>query len=120
MSAALRHVGLNLLYLVPGEVGGSEIYARELGRARPDVRLTAFCGREAAPSLRGAGWPDNVRVQELPVRCRVKPARIAAELTLLPAAAARARVDLLHSLGTTSPLVVPGRPSVVSILDLIY
>ncbi|WP_210491579.1 glycosyltransferase family 1 protein [Patulibacter sp. SYSU D01012] len=119
----LRHVGLNLLYLVPGEVGGSEIYAHELvdalGRARPDVRFTAYAGREAAPSLRAQGWPANVRVHEVPVTARNKPARVAAEVTLLPGAAARAGVDLLHSLGTTSPPVV-GRPSVVTILDLIY
>jgi glycosyltransferase involved in cell wall biosynthesis len=119
----MRHIGLNLLYLVPGEVGGSEIYARRLIRAlargRPDTRFTAFCGREAAPSLRAEGWPENVRVQELPFDARNKPLRIAAEIALLPAAAARARVDLLHSLGTTCPPVA-GRPSVVTILDLIY
>lgn len=119
----LRHVGLNLLYLVPGEVGGSEIYAHRLvdalGRARPDVRFTAYGGREAAPSLRRQGWPANVRVHELPFSARNKPLRIAAENTLLPGAAARAGVDVLHSLGTTAPLVA-GRPSVVTILDLIY
>lgn len=122
--SAFHHIGLNALYLVPGEVGGSEIYARRLvdalGRARPDVRFTVFVGREAAPVLRGWGWPPNVVVHRLPVTARNKPARIAAEMTLLPGAAARAGVDLLHSLGTTSPLVVPGRPSIVTILDLIY
>jgi glycosyltransferase involved in cell wall biosynthesis len=123
VSGTLRHVGLNLLYLVPGEVGGSEIYAHRLvdalGRARPDVRFTAFAGHEAAPSLRRQGWPSNVRVHELPFSARNKPLRVAAESTLLPGAAARARVDVLHSLGTTAPLVA-GRPSVVTILDLIY
>lgn len=119
----MTHVGLNLLYLVPGQVGGSEIYARELvgalGRARPDWRFTAFCGREAAPSLRDAGWPQNVAVCELPVTCANKPLRIAAENTLLPRAARRAGCDVLHSLGTTAPLIA-GLPSVVTILDLIY
>ncbi|MCW3046552.1 MAG: glycosyltransferase family 1 protein [Solirubrobacterales bacterium] len=119
----MRHVGLNLLYLVPGEVGGSEIYARRLIAAlaaeRPDVRFTAFAGREAAPSLRDEGWPPNAVVHELPVNAAVKPVRAAAELTLLPAAAARAGVDLLHSLGTTSPPLTRGA-SVVTVLDLIY
>jgi glycosyltransferase involved in cell wall biosynthesis len=122
--APVRHVGLNVLYLVPGAVGGSEIYAHELigalGRARPEVRFTVFCGREAGPSLRAAGWPGNVVVHELPVRSAVKPARIAAEVALLPVLARRAGVELLHSLGTTSPPVVVGMPSVVTILDLIY
>jgi glycosyltransferase involved in cell wall biosynthesis len=119
----MRHIGLNLLYLVPGEVGGSEIYARRLvralARARPDTRFTAFCGREAAPTLRDEGWPENVRVHELPFEARNKPLRIGAEIGMLPPAAARAGVDLLHSLGTTCPPVA-GRPSVVTILDLIY
>jgi glycosyltransferase involved in cell wall biosynthesis len=119
----MRHIGLNLLYLVPGEVGGSEIYARRLVRAlalaAPDTRFTAFAGREAAPVLHDEGWPANVRVHALPVNARNKPARIAAEIALLPLVAARAGVDLLHSLGTTCPPVA-GRPSVVTILDLIY
>jgi hypothetical protein len=46
------HIGLNLAYLVPGETGGMETYARELiaalVRERPDLRLTAFVGRAAA------------------------------------------------------------------------
>src|SRR5689334_20105698 len=87
----MRHIGLNLLYLVPGEVGGSEIYARRLVGAlateAPDTRFTVFCGREAAPSLRAEGWPANVGVHTIPVNARNKPLRIAAEITLLPAAA---------------------------------
>jgi glycosyltransferase involved in cell wall biosynthesis len=119
----VRHIGLNLLYLVPAEVGGSEIYARRLVPAlatqRPDVRFTIFAGREASSSLRAEAWPGNVGVHELPVAARTKPLRVAAELALLPIAAARARVDLLHSLGTTSPPLTRG-PSVVTVLDLIY
>jgi glycosyltransferase involved in cell wall biosynthesis len=119
----LAHVGLNLLYLVPGQVGGTEIYARRLidalGRAHPEAAFTAFCGREAAPVLRRTGWPANVRVQELPVDCAVKPLRIAAELSLLPAFAARAGVGLLHSMGTTTPLH-GGPVRVVTVHDLIY
>ncbi|MDQ3936786.1 MAG: glycosyltransferase family 4 protein, partial [Actinomycetota bacterium] len=119
----MRRVGLNLLYLVPGAVGGTEIYARrlvhELARARPEVEWLVFAGVEAAPSLRDEGWPRSVRLVRLPVRSRVKPLRVAYELTALPVAVARARVDLLHSLGTTSPLVGP-RPRVVTIHDLIF
>ena len=40
------HVGLNLVYLVPGETGGMETYARELisalVRERPELRLAGF------------------------------------------------------------------------------
>ena len=119
---ALR-IGINLLYLVPGQVGGSEVLARELVRAvaleRPDAGLVVFCGREAASALAAEDWPGNVTIWVLPVRAAVKPLRLAAELALLPGAAARARVDVLHSLGTTAPFWAPC-PTVVTVLDLIY
>jgi glycosyltransferase involved in cell wall biosynthesis len=119
----LRHVGINVLYLVPGHVGGTEIYARELVAAlaaqHPDVAFSVFCGREAGPVLRALAWPGNVRVRELAVRCEVKPLRIGAELGLLPLAASRARVQLMHSLGTTTPVHDCGA-RVVTVHDLIY
>ena len=43
------HVGLNLVFLVPGETGGMETYARELIArlaATDELRLTAFVNRE--------------------------------------------------------------------------
>ena len=47
------HVGLNLIFLVPGETGGMEVAARELipallAEAPPEMRFTAFVNREAA------------------------------------------------------------------------
>jgi glycosyltransferase involved in cell wall biosynthesis len=116
------HIGFNLLFLVPGAVGGSEIYARELLRAlvheRPNDRFTAFCGRESAAVVHD--WTaGRVEVVELPVHSSVKPLRIAAELSMLPMAARHRRVDLLHSLGTTTPLLT-ACPRVVTVLDLIY
>jgi glycosyltransferase involved in cell wall biosynthesis len=119
----LRRVGLNVLYLVPGRVGGSEVYARQLTRAmaarRPDVEFVLFCGHEAADALGASPWPENVAIWRLPFSAANKPLRVGVELALLPPAAHRARVDLLHSLGTTAPLLA-GLPSVVTILDLIY
>ena len=68
------HVGLNALHLVPGETGGSELYARRLiaalRDAAPDVALTVFCAREAYESLRGEAWADEVTIAALPVSAR--------------------------------------------------
>jgi glycosyltransferase involved in cell wall biosynthesis len=116
-------VGLNLLYLVPQQVGGTEVYARrvihELATQRPDVEWVVFAGEEAAPVLAEAGWPDAVRIVRTPVRARIKPLRVGYEMSVLPVLASRARLDLLHSMGTTSPPA--GRaPRVVTIHDLIY
>ena len=53
------HVGLNLVFLVPGETGGMEVYARELipemVAAAPRTRFTAFVNREVA-SEGGGPW----------------------------------------------------------------
>jgi glycosyltransferase involved in cell wall biosynthesis len=112
-------LGVNLLYLVPGEVGGSETAARRSLAAmrdiEPDLDAILYVAPEARESFEGDGW----RVVTSPVKSRSKPKRIVAEMTWLPARLRRDRVDLLHSMGTTTPLISPV-PSVVSILDLIY
>jgi glycosyltransferase involved in cell wall biosynthesis len=116
-------VGLNLLYLVPGEVGGTEIYARELIAAlaaeKPDWEFVVFCGREAAADLPDESWPANVRVRGLPFNARNKPVRLAWELFRLPGVARREKIELMHSLGQTTPLWGCGK-RVVTIHDLIY
>jgi glycosyltransferase involved in cell wall biosynthesis len=119
----LRRLGVNLLYLVPRQVGGTEIYARRLvaalARELPDTQLVVFCGAEAAAVLPDPEWPESVRVVRAPVRAASKPLRLAAELAWLPAAADHHGVEVLHSLGTTAPL--HGRAvRVTTVHDLIY
>jgi glycosyltransferase involved in cell wall biosynthesis len=108
---------------VPGEVGGSEVYARNLVGAicesEPGLEIIAYVGPEAVESLAAEPWADGVRIVSSPVRSRSKPRRVASELTWLPVRARRDGVDLLHSLGTTAPPVLRGA-SVVTVLDLIY
>lgn len=119
----LRRLGVNLLYLVPGKVGGTETYAVELVRslalAHPGCEVVIFCGRDARSSLQAREFPANVRVAALPIVSRIKPLRVLAELTLLPMIARSRRVDVLHSMGTTAPLLGV-RHGVVTIHDLIF
>jgi glycosyltransferase involved in cell wall biosynthesis len=116
------HVGLNLVFLVPGETGGMEVAARELipalVAAAPEVCFTAFVNREAA-AAGGGPWGELIPSVTLPVHARNRVQWVAGEQTLLPLAAARAGVDLLHSLGSTAPVWSRGR-RVVTIMDLIY
>ncbi len=111
-------VGFNLLYLVPGEVGGSELYARELLAAiharEPEIELVVYCAPEAADRFAELGT-----VRTAPGPSRVKPLRAALEQTWLPQKAHHDRVDVLHSLGTTAPIRCHV-PSVVTVLDLIF
>jgi glycosyltransferase involved in cell wall biosynthesis len=122
-AAELHRVGLNLLYLVPGEVGGSEIHARSLlGAIRalePELELIVYAAPEAIESLRSESWAEGVAFTKGPVRSRSKPLRVGSEITWLPWRASRDRVQLLHSIGTTSPPFCR-LPSVVTIHDLIY
>ena len=121
-TAAPRHVGLNLIFLVPGETGGMEIAARELivalAHAAQNVRFTAFVGREAA-SDRDAPWSGLIDHVLVPVNSRRRIEWVRGEQLLLPRLAARAGVELVHSLASTAPAWGNFR-RVVTVHDLIY
>lgn len=116
------HVGLNLIFLVPGETGGMEVAARELIpaliAAAPDVRFTAFINREAA-AVKDGPWGELLPAVTVPVNARNRVQWVLGEQALLPRLASRAGVDLVHSLASTAP--VRGRfRRVVTVHDLIY
>jgi glycosyltransferase involved in cell wall biosynthesis len=116
------HVGLNLIFLVPGETGGMEVVARELipelVAAAPEVRFTAFVNREAAAAGDGP-WGELIPAVTVPVNARNRVQWVLGEQALLPVLAARARVDLVHSLASTAPMWGRFR-RVVTVHDLIY
>jgi glycosyltransferase involved in cell wall biosynthesis len=113
------HVGVNLVFLTPGEMGGLEVYARELTTAlaqREDVRLTLLLNELLT---RDPLWE---RLGE-PVLVRGDPRRrldwVRADQTRVPRVAAHAGVDVVHSLASTAPLY--GRfARVTTIHDLNY
>jgi glycosyltransferase involved in cell wall biosynthesis len=116
------HVGLNLVYLVPGETGGTEIVARELlpelVAERPDIRYTLFLNREAAESSDGF-WREVAPSITVPVRARNRAEWVRGEQQALPPLARRAGVDVLHSLANTGPAWGRFR-RVVTVHDLIH
>jgi glycosyltransferase involved in cell wall biosynthesis len=97
-------IGVNALYLIPGGVGGTEIYLRSLleaaGRVAAGHDWIIFTNRET-----GALPPFASRVQ--PVWAKNRPARIVYEQMGLPIAAASERVDALLNPGFTAPLIAP-------------
>jgi glycosyltransferase involved in cell wall biosynthesis len=115
------HVGLNLVYLVPGETGGMETYARglvpALASAAPSIDITAFINREAAD--RDLDLGSGVRTVVVPVDARNRLEWVRGEQLSLPRLGKRERIDLLHSLGSTAP--ARGKfARVTTIHDLIY
>src|SRR5256885_3484089 len=91
------HIGLNLVFLVPDETGGMEIYARHLieslVRVRPDLRLTAFINRNAAKAP--GPWQDLVPSVTVPVNSRNRVAWVLADQLLVPPMVWRAEGGLL-------------------------
>jgi glycosyltransferase involved in cell wall biosynthesis len=115
------HAGINLVYLVPDETGGMEIYARELLPrlgALTGLRLTAFVNRETA-QRHDWPWQDLVPAALVPVSARNRVEWVRGEQQHVPRMAAAAGCDLIHSLASTAPL--RGRvPRVTTIHDLNY
>lgn len=116
--AGLR-IGVNALYLIPGGVGGTEIYLRSLLRALGDVdpenRYIVYTNRETDGSL----IPDaaNFAMSPQPIHARNRPARIGWEQSGLPRRVARDRIDVLFNPGFTCPILAPC-PNVTVFHDL--
>jgi len=114
---AAVHVGVNLLFLAPGEMGGLEVYARELVAElakRDDVRLTLFLNR-----LAGAEWEALAPAIRAPLDPRQRVQWVAGDQVQAGRMARRAGVDLVHSLSSTGPAT--GRfARVVTVHDLHY
>ena len=98
-----------------------ETYARELIPAlldaEPGLRVTCFVNRETEGS--DGPWSELTEQVLVPVRARRRVEWVRGEQQLLPRLAAQAGVDVLHSLGSTSPVWGAFR-RVVTIHDLIY
>jgi alpha-1,3-rhamnosyl/mannosyltransferase len=113
-------VGVNLLWLVPGVVGGSEEYTVQallgLAQRNPgdlDVHLYGLEALAAAHPDLAAAFP----LRSLRLEGRLKPGRVAAESSWLVAQARRDRIEVLHHAGGVIP---PGAwpTTVVTVYDI--
>jgi glycosyltransferase involved in cell wall biosynthesis len=117
-------LGVNTLFLVPGDVGGTETYVRETLRAAvaifPEVEFVLFTNRENTP-LFAEIFRDTANVTCVPLNfsAATRPLRIILEQTLLPLFVGRHHIDLLWSPGYTAPFYCRC-PQVVTVCDLQY
>ena len=115
-----KQVGVNLLWLVPGVVGGSEEYTIRtlLGVAeqgRDDLDITVFCLRafvDAHPDV-----AEAFTTVTLPLTGREKSMRLAAESSWLGYQSLHHDLDLLHHAGGIMP-PLRGAPGVLTVHDL--
>lgn len=114
-------IGLNLLYLLPGIVGGTESYASGLlhGLAEVDRQneYLVFVNKESQE------WPlpqaPNFTRVNCPVSASSRIQRYLFEQLRLPRLLRRYSIQVVHSLGYTSPLFA-SCPTVVTVHDLNY
>ncbi len=113
MPCALR-IGVNALFLIPGGVGGTEIYLRNLLGALAEIdpldQYFVFINRETAEAADPlVPRARNFQAVVCPLRAANRPARLLWEQIALPWQTAVRRLDVLFSPGFTSPLVCAGR-----------
>jgi glycosyltransferase involved in cell wall biosynthesis len=112
-------IGVNALYLIPGGVGGTEIYLRWLLAALAEIdsfhQYFVFTNRETGRDL--IPKAPNFMQAPQPVRASFRPARILWEQAALPLAAAARQIDVLFNPGFTTP-VFCGCPAVTVFHDL--
>jgi len=105
----MARIGVNALYLIPGGVGGTEIYLRRLLAALASIdrdnEYFIFTNLETGADL--VPRQANVHWKPQAVRARLRPARILWEQTVLPVEAARYRLDVLFNPGFTTPVLAP-------------
>ncbi len=102
-------IGVNALYLIPGGVGGTEIYLRGLLAALAEIDPVnlyfVFTNRETGPDL--APQAVNFKLVPQAVRAVSRPRRILWEQTVLPLRVRRLHLDVLLNPGFTAPLFCP-------------
>ena len=117
-------LGVNTLFYIPGQVGGSETYLkatlRALVREFPGLSMVLFTNCENHGELTGMfARTAGVESVRLNFRATNRFARIIREQVELPRRARGAGVDVLWSPGYTAPLWAPC-PQVATVLDMQY
>ncbi len=114
-------IGFNALFLIPGGLAGVGVYATNLishlTQIAPHHNYTVFVSIEARSSFKDL--PDCAQIVTLPSLGRVRPLRVIVEQLILPAYVKYMKLELIHSLGYTGPLLAPCS-KITSILDMNY
>lgn len=117
----MRKVGINLLWMVPGKVGGSETYLTRLlnglAERASELDYTIFALQQF-----GEVYPDlakTFKTATAPVTGQLKSFRVAGENSWLAAQCRIRNIDLVHHAGGTVPMIRTARP-ILTIHDLQY
>lgn len=102
----MARIGVNALYLIPGGVGGTEIYLRELLKALAACDQTnqyyVFTNMETEAGL--VPQQSNFHYRPQAIHAQFRPGRILWEQIVLPLEASRFHLDVMFNPGFTAPL----------------
>lgn len=114
-------IGINTLFFIPGKVGGSETYIRNLISKLSDIdkenEYFIFANRENFNEFK-IDKPNFNKVL-CPINASFKPGRILWEQLVLPLQTLKYKIDILFSPGYTTPVFTKCK-QVVAIYDLNY
>jgi len=114
-------IAINLLYLIPGECGGTETYGvclvNALVQLDPTNQYIIFINRESKdiPLVKA----NNLTKINCNIKAANRPMRYFYEQAILPFLLLKHQVDLVHSLGYVTPLLAPCK-NVVTVHDMNY
>ena len=114
-------IGINTLFFIPGKVGGSETYIRNLISKLSDIdkenEYFIFANRENFNEFKID--KPNFHKALCPINASFKPGRILWEQFVLPFQTLKYKIDILFSPGYTAPIFTKCK-QVVAIYDLNY
>lgn len=115
------NIGINLLFLIPGKVGGTEIFARniisELSKIDKKNNYFLYLNDENLNLFKDL--PKNFNIVHCKFNAIKRFKRVIWEQLVLPFQCYFNKIDVLHSLGYTAPIITHC-PKVTSIYDLNY
>lgn len=105
-------IGINALYMIPGGVGGTEIYLRSLllalDRLKTPHEFYVFINAESRDGLRPPALQfdsGKFHIVDTGVPARNRPWRLTWEQVAFPRALRRHRIDVLFNPGYTAPIL---------------
>lgn len=117
----MMRIGINTLFLIPGKVGGSEVYLRNLlchlAKIDKQNEYILFTNKENFRTFQIS--QRNFREVPCPVKASFRPARVLWEQFVLPLQIKKYNIEVLHSPGYTAPLLA-SCCSIVTIHDMNY
>lgn len=118
-------IGVNALFLIPGEVGGTETYLRKilskLPQLAPEHEFVVFANEENRNMLaRDLSEYSNVSIIDTRIKATSRLRRVLHEQFVLPKVVASQNLDVLWNPGNVCPLYKYVCPYVTTIHDMQY